>query len=261
MDSKQSCLLCGGPYNLSPADRESRKHDQPTGDTKERDKTRAELGKDIKQKGVSLQRKHTLVDLQDIASKHDIGLKKVVRKMKVGWLGKPKKGLLQVARERGFVVQTQEKQYSKNGRKQPDRTMDESKSLVRLVGSCTDFKNELTHLQVMTQALGIKVDFTPKFHAEMAGEGIEYSWAHSKGSYRIKPLQRKRNRASFRELVKECIGRTNLTEKRVRRFSARARAYICTYHYLAEERDNGRQGDDRMGPLLLDEIENSSVGL
>jgi hypothetical protein len=35
--------------------------------------------------------------------------------------------------------------------------------LVKMIGNCTDLKNELTHLQVvMAEALGIKVDFTEK---------------------------------------------------------------------------------------------------
>jgi hypothetical protein len=145
--------------------------------------------------------------------------------------------------------------YTKNGKKKPDGTMDESRSLVKMISNCTDFKNEQTHLQVMAAELGIKVDFTPKFHAEMAGEGVEYSWGHSKGSYRRGPLGRKKSRAGFRDLVKECISRKNLTTRRVRRFSARARAYICTYHYLNEQKERGGEGDNRMGPLLLDEIE------
>ena len=32
----------------------------------------------------------------------------------------------------------------------------------------------------------------------VAGEGIEYSWAHSKGSYRIEPFGLKKNETIFR---------------------------------------------------------------
>ena len=31
--------------------------------------------------------------------------------------------------------------------------------------------------------LGVKVERTPKFHCEMAGEGIEYDWALCKAKY------------------------------------------------------------------------------
>jgi hypothetical protein len=252
--SERPCLRCGGPFHWSTSERERRKTDCPTGETKERDKTRAELGKDIEEKGINLVRKHTLIDLQDIASKHDILLRRTVEKVNLGWLGQAK-GLLQVARERGLINVTDYKLYTKGGKKRADGTVDETKSLVKIVGECADFQNELTHLQVMAEALAITVDFTPKFHAEIAGEGVEYSWGHSKGCYRRRPLQRKKSRASFRDLVKECISTNELTKRRVRRFSARARAYICTYHYLSEERLNGGEGDNRMGPLLLDEIE------
>ncbi|KAG7342342.1 hypothetical protein IV203_007435 [Nitzschia inconspicua] len=86
----------------------------------------------------------------------------------------------------------------------------------------------------MANELKVQVMFTPKFHAEMAGEGIEYSWGFAKGSYRRKPLQKKRKRSDFEDLVDECTNvETELTKARIRRFSARARAYLCTYHYLA----------------------------
>jgi hypothetical protein len=46
-------------------------------------------------------------------------------------------------------------------------------------------RGPLSHLRFYpyswkAEALGITVDFTPKFHAEIAGEGVEYSWGHSK---------------------------------------------------------------------------------
>jgi hypothetical protein len=50
------------------------------------------------------------------------------------------------------------------------------------------------------------------------------------------PIEEKRGRANFIPLVKNCISpETVLTKERVRRFAARARAYICTYYYLERE--------------------------
>ncbi|KAG7358742.1 hypothetical protein IV203_015340 [Nitzschia inconspicua] len=150
-----------------------------------------------------------------------------------GWVGEPK-GLLQVARERGLIDHNNHHLYSANPKKNPDGTLNDEKSLRSIVGQCTDFQNELTHLQVMANELKVQVMFTPKFHAEMAGEGIEYSWGFAKGSYRRKPLQKKRKRSDFEDLVDECTNvETELTKARIRKFSARARAYLCTYHYLA----------------------------
>jgi len=61
-----------------------------------------------------------------------------------------------------------------------------------MLGKCTDFQNELSALQVLGNDLGVAVDFTPKYHAELAGEGIEYSWGLAKGEYRRTPLSQKK---------------------------------------------------------------------
>ena len=85
---------------------------------------------------------------------------------------------------------------------------------------------------------GVKIDFAPKFHAELAGKGIEYSWGYSKGKYRREPLKLKKGRRNFVKLVKECLSPENeLTKERVRKFSARARAYINTYYYLGRQQE------------------------
>ena len=56
-------------------------------------------------------------------------------------------------------------------------------SLCHLLAECTDFKHEETALQYLGTQLGVTVQLTPKFHAELAGEGIEYSWAYAKALY------------------------------------------------------------------------------
>ncbi len=48
------------------------------------------------------------------------------------------------------------------------------------------------------------VQLTPKFHTELAGEGVEYSWAHAKGYYRCVPNSSKRGRENIKDLVKKC---------------------------------------------------------
>jgi hypothetical protein len=42
---------------------------------------------------------------------------------------------------------------------------------------------ELTLLQYYAQEMGVKVDRAPKWHPEIAGEGIEYIWALAKLYY------------------------------------------------------------------------------
>jgi len=72
---------------------------------------------------------------------------------------------------------------------------------VKILGSCVDFANEKTHLSVLGERYGYKVAFTPKFLAELAEEGIAYTWGCAKGIYRRKPFQKKRARKGFEQLV------------------------------------------------------------
>ena len=69
--------------------------------------------------------------------------------------------------------------------------------------------------------------FTPKFHCELAGEGIEYSWGASKRLYRKQPISKKISIANFLSLVKQCID--YITPMMATRFSAHARGYMLGY--------------------------------
>jgi len=102
-----------------------------------------------------------------------------------------------------------------------------------LLEQCDDFKNELSALQFLGQEIGVLVDVTPKYHAELAGEGIEYTWGYSKSVYRRAPLNKKKGRDNFFELVEMCCDPVvHLHQERVRKMAKRARSYICTYHCL-----------------------------
>ena len=48
----------------------------------------------------------------------------------------------------------------------------EERSLRVLMASCLDFAEEVTALQHVGNKLGVSVIISPKFHAELAGEGI-----------------------------------------------------------------------------------------
>ena len=111
----------------------------------------------------------------------------------------------------------------------------------------------MTALQHVGNELVVSVIITPKFHAELAGEGIEYSWGVTKGVYRRKPLQSKRSKESFKGLVQQCTSRDILTTKTVRKLSRRARAYICAYYALYESKCKG--DDDTPETLTLPLIE------
>jgi hypothetical protein len=115
-----------------------------------------------------------------------IELKATVPKIREGWMGKSK-GLKQVLYERGFLDLGNIHLYSKDGPKDENgKIMDEAFSYKAIMGKCTDFVEEETLLQQRARQLGgnlgisIHVDRTPKGHPELAGEGIEYTWANSK---------------------------------------------------------------------------------
>jgi hypothetical protein len=48
-------------------------------------------------------------------------------------------------------------------------------SLRILMASCLDFAQEMTALEHVGSELGVSDIIIPKLHAELAGEGIEYS--------------------------------------------------------------------------------------
>jgi hypothetical protein len=75
-----------------------------------------------------------------------------------------------------------------------------------------------------------------------------------KQKYRREPLQRKKTRDSFRDLVSECVAKEKSEPARIRSYSARARAYICTYHYIAQESKEQEQvAADPQGNALQEE--------
>ncbi len=48
-------------------------------------------------------------------------------------------------------------------------------SLRQILANCRDFKEEETALQHLGRRHGVTVLLTPKFYAELAGEGVKYS--------------------------------------------------------------------------------------
>ncbi|EJK53460.1 hypothetical protein THAOC_27108, partial [Thalassiosira oceanica] len=99
---------------------------------------------------------------------------KVTRKKIPGWYGKGK-GLMQVLWERGFIDAS--KPYSHyQVEKKVDGKVVEDISLRHMMGKCTDFAEEVSQLEAIGKKLGCSVIITTKYHAEYAGEGIEYSW-------------------------------------------------------------------------------------
>ena len=111
------------------------------------------------------------------------------------WEGQPK-GLLQVLWEQELIDESNKElaSYTVDGQKDPiARCIDTRSSLRHLVANCTDFKHEETAFQHLGAQLGVTVLLTQKLYAELggaelAGEGVEYCWAHAKSHYRCMPV-------------------------------------------------------------------------
>ncbi|KAG7339773.1 hypothetical protein IV203_025453 [Nitzschia inconspicua] len=155
-----------GPFNLSVQERRKRRSTQLLDENvNNKPKTKKELTTDLQREGIISKedrRGYTVKEMQKLAGDHGIAISKSEQKKITGWVGEPK-GLLQVARDRGFIDHINHHLYSANPKKNPDGTLNAEKSLRSIVGQCTDFQNELTHLQVMANELKVQVMFTPRW--------------------------------------------------------------------------------------------------
>ncbi|KAI2492116.1 hypothetical protein MHU86_22452 [Fragilaria crotonensis] len=238
-----------GPFWMTTEERELNRHDRILpplpGNPRTRNKTIAELKAELAPLNIlNERRQYRLVELQELARTNNIDPKTMRTREKKGWEGQPK-GLLQVLWERGWIDEGQLERYTMDPTTDDDGEVLEGAeewSLRVLMASCLDFAEEMTALQHVGKELGVSVIISPKFHAELAGEGIEYSWGVTKGLYRRKPLNSKRSKEAFKGLVLECTSRNILQTTTVRKLSRRARAYICAYYSLYESKHNG--GDD-----------------
>jgi transposase len=102
--------------------------------------------------------------------------------------------------------------------------------------------NKLEHLVSQLSSrhkVNIEMLFTPKFHCELAGEGIEYSWGAAKRLYQRLPLIKKKSFQLFKKSVEECLKKVNIDM--CRRFSGKSRGYMQTYQHQYLERIEGRE--------------------
>lgn len=235
-----------GPYELTEDKREAAKFDR-----KERlekattpNKTKAELVDELIHRMPGIENKEKLMKrtvkhLHDYCDKLGIEKKKTVTtKTTKGWWGQ-NKGLYQVCVERGWANPEEKHKYKviatdTNGDILPDY------SLLHLVENFPDFKNETSQLEHICSKLGCEAIITTKYHAEFAGEGIEYTWGLSKLHFRRYPLEQKDSKLRFHELVRKCISPEILTKDVVRRFSRRARSYMIAYRILEDDVQNKR---------------------
>ena len=179
---------------------------------------------------MELGKKH-LKPLQNIAVQMKIETSKVItHSVKAGWMGKGK-GYLQVLWERGHIDEKRLNEY-KVRTEDDDGKLIPDLSLLHMMETCIDFASEVSQLEHVGQLLGVRVMITTKYHAEYAGEGVEYSWGFSKSVYRRHPLSAKKGKDHFDALVEKCISRELITVDMVRKFSKRARGYMLAYRAL-----------------------------
>ena len=99
-------------------------------------------------------------------------------------------------------------------------------------------KSDLEHLcsDLSSTNSTITITFTPKFHCEIAGEGIEYAWGLAKKYYRRIPYYQKRSFAQFVSCVKNSLNQVTISMSR--RFSQKARSYMLGYHHQPKEENS-----------------------
>ena len=181
-----------GPFWTTQAQRLGTKHDRQLGTAKSRSKTKIELLKDLRQSGYdTTKQRYRKEDLVALCGQRNLPITIEEQEIKEGWLGKPK-GMLQILWERGWidsskVVSARSMRYSKDGKKEDfgeDGKLKEASqqyALSYLLKNCGDFKQEKSDLEHLATELSqhdatINILFTPKYHCELAGEGIEYCW-------------------------------------------------------------------------------------
>ena len=242
-----------GPFWLTDEQREQERHDReveiPLEKRKERVKQKKELISGLmstdwgKAEGEINLWKTKHADLLKKAGALGIDTKVTpTTKIEYGWEGKGK-GLLQIAYERGWVDKSKYKNY-RVMKYDDERILIPELSLQHLLGECSDFQSEKSQLEYVCESLGARVLITTKYHAEYAGEGIEYSWGFAKSLYRRQPLERKKSLQDFLNLVKECISREVLSVDLIRKFSKRARSYMETYKVMEKEAEIKKTDDN-----------------
>ena len=117
-------------------------------------------------------------------------------------------------------------------------------SLSHLLSNCSDFIEQKKDIEQLCNKITVIKDirfsilFRPKYHCEIAGEGIEYSWGASKRYYRKEPLAMEKQTSNFKALVSTCIARINISM--CRKFLRKARSYMLVYlHNKLKKEANG----------------------
>jgi hypothetical protein len=206
-------------------------------------------------------RGYTRKELQEFANNNGIDLHEHKEVITFSWERQPK-GLLHVNWERRVIDCESIEKNTVDGRKDVfSGKIDLQYALRGITSNCQDFKEVESALQHLGRQLGVTVLLAPKFHAELAGKGVEYSWAHAKAFYKRLPVSRKRGRDNFKQLVKESTCPENiLTKVRIEMFASRAHAYICTY-IISKRTRTSKNKKKRLSAVVADIVEEPTTAL
>ena len=113
--------------------------------------------------------------------------------------------------------------------------------LRNLMMNCADFKEEKSAMEVLLDRLSaktcnnqsIKLLVSPKYHCELAGEGVEYAWGLGKKFFRNEGLEKKRTKNKFEQVVRSAI--EYVRKDHVEKFSAKCRRYMMAYNNINKE--------------------------
>jgi hypothetical protein len=164
--------------------------------------TKAELTEKLRQKGILTS--GTFKKIKEICIQNNIPTEEEVQKIVQEWGGR-QKGLLQCLWEHGWIDPMKLQDYTIEGRIDALGIKQISFSLKHLMANCTDFIEEELLLQSNGWKMGAVINQMPKCHCELAGEGVEYSWACSKNEFHKKPNRQKKSKELFKAMVRECI--------------------------------------------------------
>ena len=76
---------------------------------------------------------------------------------------------------------------------------------------------------------------SPKYHCELAGEGVEYVWCLAKKYYLSIGIEEKRTKDKFDKCVREAI--KFVGKEHDERFSAKCRRYMIVYDVFDKKED------------------------
>jgi hypothetical protein len=204
-----------------------------------------ELKKELKAAGKTVLKGGRKEALHNMAKEAGIAIEVTEVDVEEGWEGAAK-GSLQILWERGFLdpnVANIEAHHTTHGQLDGAGDPINETSLKWLMGQLHDFVHEPTMLQCVGEVIGVTADRMPKARCEMAGEGVERSWACGKMKHRCLPLDEKRSKEKFRANVSMCLWRECIATDRIRLFSRRARRHMVACHLLSKERKDGLELD------------------